>query len=587
MSRRNLSYLFAASLGLALGAPSASAEAYQVIQGKIYNAAGQRVALRGVNWFGFETSCRVPHGLWARKLDDMIAQMKAAGVNAVRLPLAPNALRPSATSCWDAGLNPELQGLTSLQVLDRVVDKLNAAGLYILLDHHRPDDYAISELWYTPSYSEAQWIADLEFMAERYKDKPYFLGIDLKNEPHGRATWGTGNLATDWNLAAERAAAAVLRKNPNILVFVAGIEEQATCSTPHAHGWGGNLEPLRCMPLNIPGHKLVLAPHFYGPDVYMYSYFNAPDFPRNMPAIWRTNFGFAKELGYAVVPTEFGSRYGHDGGLALERVWFDAAVQWLISQDLRDGFYWSWNPNSADTGGLLKSDWVNLWPDKLAKVQELWGITPTSQPPVAVAPQPSPVQPQPQPVPGSVAVGMLSGDALRVERRVDSDWSAGYCVTYTVRNVSQQAGRWQTSFGFTDRLTQSWNARLTLEGRSLKAEGEGWNAELMPGQVVEYGYCAERPPVQPAGSAPSGEAWSVQHTSLGDWGAGYCKSVRVTNNSAQTQAWTISFPIEGRIVNQWNARLNVQGGQATAVGEGWNAYLAPRASTEFGFCAQR
>ncbi|MEW6728183.1 MAG: cellulase family glycosylhydrolase [Pseudomonadota bacterium] len=568
------------ALTLALGV--SSAEAYQVVGGKIYDETGQRVALRGVNWFGFETTCHLPHGLWARNLDDMIAQMKAEGVNAVRLPVAPNALRASGIGCFDASLNPGLQGLDSLQVLDQVVDRLDRAGIYILLDHHRPDDYAISELWYTDTYSEAQWIADLEFMAERFKDKRFFLGIDLKNEPHGRATWATGNFATDWNLAAERAAAAVLRKNPKLLVFVGGIEEQATCSSPHAHGWGGNLEPLRCMPLNIPAHKLVLAPHFYGPDVYMYSYFNAPDFPSNMPAIWRANFGFAKELGYAVVPTEFGSRYGHDGGLALEKTWFDAAVQWLVSQDLRDGFYWSWNPNSSDTGGLLKNDWVNVWQDKLAKVHELWGIGGASLPPVATAPQP---QPQPAPIVADGS-GQLSGEELVVNRRVDSDWNAGYCVTYTVRNVGSRAGRWQTSFGFTDRLTQGWNAKFTLEGRSLRAEGEGWNAELQPGQVVEYGYCAERPRGEAAGAA-SGEGLSVQQSSLSDWGAGYCKSVQVTNTTTQMQPWKVRFALEGTLFNQWNARLQVQGSQATAVGEDWNAYLAPGASAEFGYCAQR
>jgi len=29
------------------------------------------------------------------------------------------------------------------------------------------------------------------------------INTDLKNEPHGKATWGSGNAKTDWNTAAE------------------------------------------------------------------------------------------------------------------------------------------------------------------------------------------------------------------------------------------------------------------------------------------------------------------------------------------------------------------------------------------------
>jgi len=571
----------ALSVALSLGSLS-TAHAYYVSQGKVHTEAGERINLRGVNWFGFETTTHAPHGLWARNAEDMITQMKSLGINAVRIPIAPGTLHGGSIYGVDFALNPELSGKNGLQVLDYIVGKLDEAGIYILFDHHRPDDYAISELWYTDSYSEAQWIADLEFIADRYKDVPHVLGIDLKNEPHGRVTWGTGNAATDWNLAAERAAAAVLRKAPNLVVFVAGIDEQTTCSSPHGHGWGGNLEPLRCMPLAIPQNKLVMAPHFYGPDVYMHTYFSAPDFPANMPAIWNTNFGFAKDLGYAVIPTEFGSRYGHDGGLELDKTWFDAAIDWLISKDMRDGFFWSWNPNSSDTGGLLQNDWHSVWSDKLAKLHQLWGVEGTYPVP-APAPAPAPV---PEPAPDQTPP-MLVGDAFKVERKVDSDWDAGYCVTYTVKNVSDQAGTWSTSFGFQDHLDNSWGAVMRLEGTSLKASGEDWNKVLNPGEQTSYGYCATRPKItSDSGTGTTGEL-PAQLSTLADWGTGYCMAVKVSNTTGSVVPWTTSFPIQGTLSNTWNARISQQGNQAKAIGEDWNAYLQPGASAEFGFCANR
>ena len=42
---------------------------------------------------------------------------------------------------------------------------------------------------------------------------------------HGAATWGTGNPATDWNTAAEKAADAILAVAPDLLIFVEGIEK--------------------------------------------------------------------------------------------------------------------------------------------------------------------------------------------------------------------------------------------------------------------------------------------------------------------------------------------------------------------------
>ena len=41
----------------------------------------------------------------------------------------------------------------------------------------------------------------------------------------------------------------------------------------------------------------------------MQSYFNASDFPRNMPAIWEQHFGQFVQAGHAVVLGEFGGKF--------------------------------------------------------------------------------------------------------------------------------------------------------------------------------------------------------------------------------------------------------------------------------------
>lgn len=342
---------------------------YQVMDGRIYHDS-EEIKLFGVNWFGGETQDHVPHGLWSRGYKDMISQIKALGFNAIRLPFCPGTMENVATGSIDYSKNPDLEGLKSLEVLDKIMVELNRQQIYILLDHHRPDCNAISQLWYTDTYSEQTWTEDLALMADRYKELDYFLGIDIKNEPHGSATWGTGNESTDWDRAAALAAAAVLGANPNLLVFVEGIQENTDCSSSTNHWWGGNLEPQACHPLEIPADKLVLSPHVYGPDVYAQPYFSDADFPENMPTIWETHFGFLANQGYVLAPGEFGGKYGH-GGDSRDVMWQDSLIDYFVDKQICNLFYWSWNPNSGDTGGILRDDWTNIWQDKYNNLKRL------------------------------------------------------------------------------------------------------------------------------------------------------------------------------------------------------------------------
>jgi endoglucanase len=343
---------------------------FSTSQNKIYDN-GQEIVLHGINWFGFETETLAPHGLWARNYKDMIGQMKTLGFNAVRIPVCPLTLQNSPVTSIDYIKNPDLKGLSSIQVLDTVVGELDKDGMYILLDHHRPDCNAISELWYTPNYTEDQWISDLEKMATRYKNTSHFMGIDLKNEPHGNASWGTGNISTDWNSAAERAGKQVSAANANILIFVEGVGENATCSSQIAHMWGENIESSRCHPISnvIPTDKLVLSPHVYGPDVFMQAYFSDATFPENMPQIWDTQFGSLRSTNTLVVG-EWGGKFGLAEPKDL--VFQKKLISYFISKNMCSSFYWSWNPDSGDTGGILLDDWNSVSETKMSLLQSLY-----------------------------------------------------------------------------------------------------------------------------------------------------------------------------------------------------------------------
>jgi len=569
--------------GFLFGSATLPALAYSVSGGRIVDASGKTVQLRGLNWFGFETDTLSPHGLWARNWKEQLDHMQQLGVNALRVPLCPEAIHGGAVKGIDAKLNPDLVGKNSAELLDTFVAELDRRRMYVLLDHHRPDCSGQSELWYTETYPESTWIKDLTTLAERYRDVRHVIGIDLKNEPRGKATWGTGNLATDWNRAAERAGREVLKLAPHWLLFVEGIENNPKCSSEGPHFWGENLQPLACTPLDIPPDRLVLAPHTYGPDVYPQPFFDDPTFPANMPAIWERNFGQFLKQGYAVILGEFGGRYG-EGGDPKDRAWQDMLVQYLIERRVTSAFYWSWNPNSKDTGGLLQDDWKTVWPDKLALLKRLWsgsGAPAPSQARKAPAATVGAASPQP----GRSAVGEQRAQA---SSKMLSDWGAGYCAEVEVRNASTSAGPWMVSLPVQGRIQQSWNTQAdSAERGRMRFRGVSWNASLPAGGSTRFGYCALREAAAPADSSASGEGIQQTLTIDSEWGEGYCARVLVRNSSQTAKAWRATVPLRGRIQSVWKARYTVQGSTLTAEGEDYNRTLAPGAETDFGFCVSK
>jgi chitinase len=327
---------------------------------QIVDSNGTPVRLAGVNWFGFESTNYAPHGLWTRGYKEMMDQMKSLGFNTIRLPFSDQLFDAGSTpNGIDFNKNPDLAGLNGLQIMDKIVSYAGQIGMRILLDHHRSDAGAGAEtsgLWYKGSYTESRWIADWTMLANRYANNPTVVGADLHNEPHGPATWGTGGV-NDWRLAAQRAGNAILAANPNWLIVVEGVESGPSGS----YWWGGNLSAAGAYPvqLNTPG-QLVYSAHDYPSTVYQQPWFSAANYPNNLPAVWDANWGYLYKQNIA--PVLLGE-FGTFDQTASDQAWLSALVNYLgatAPTGQPQGMswtYWSWNPNSSDTGGILADDW--------------------------------------------------------------------------------------------------------------------------------------------------------------------------------------------------------------------------------------
>lgn len=369
--------------GVDLGSGSAAFAPPLLARGAtLYNSLGEPVLLRGTSWFGAETRDYVVHGLWERNWQEMLQQVADEGFNVLRIPYSQDLLTPGRMpQSIHYGINADLEGLGALEILDKIVDMAGRLGLYVILDRHNNMAGVQTPLWYDGSrtatsksnpYGEAAWIEGLELLAERYQDEAQVVGFDLHNEPYGAASWGTGDIATDWRMAAERAGERLLAINPDLLIIVEGVQQNVVGGAG-PYWWGGNLSGVDTHPveLSIPG-RVVYSPHDYGPGVYPQAWFWDATFPDNLVDLWDSYWAYIAEDGIApVLIGEFGGRYVEpdaypEGSLEWrEAVWQQEIVQFQEDRGL-SAIYWAFNPNSADTGGYLKDDWKTVVPAKRA-----------------------------------------------------------------------------------------------------------------------------------------------------------------------------------------------------------------------------
>lgn len=451
---------------------------------KIVDAKGNQVLLRGVNWFGIETELHAPHGLWRRDYQQMLAQIKSLGYNTIRLPYSIQSLRSQEVSGIDytLGANQELQGKTPLEVMDCIIQEAKRQGLFILLDSHRLNNQRIPELWYGDGFTEQDWIETWRMLAIRYQHQDNVIGADLKNEPHGRASWGTDDLATDWRLAAERAGNAILAVNPRWLIVVEGVENNVPGQKLSRHWQGGNLEGVRRYPVRLSRpEKLVYSPHEYGPGVYNQPWFAERTFPYNLYYRWETGFNYiASENIAPILVGEFGGRYVDQ--ISKEGIWQQQFVNYIQKHQL-SFTYWSWNPNSDDTGGILQDDWQSINVPKqnlLSRLLEGVSFTDNTAGKTAIASNSKPNSHQLQ--------------QLKVATQLQSDWQTGFCVSFQLSNpTNNPISNWQVSFQMPEaKIDHIWNATFEQQQAKYLLTPHEWGQNLEPNQVRDFGFCATK-----------------------------------------------------------------------------------------------
>ncbi|GJF33335.1 hypothetical protein KNE206_60350 [Kitasatospora sp. NE20-6] len=550
----------------AVTAAAAGAGYWHTSGRQILDEANQPVRIAGINWFGFETGNYVAHGLWSRDYKSVIDQIRTLGYNTIRLPYSDDIFKGTqpASINTSGGMNADLVGLNSLQVMDKLVSYSGTAGLKVILDRHRPDSGGQSALWYTAAVPESTWLTNLKAIAARYTGNSAVVGIDLHNEPHDPACWGCGDTATDWRLAAQRGGEAVLAANPKLLIFVEGVQTFNGSS----NWWGGNLQGAGQYPvqLSVP-NRVVYSAHDYATSVAQQPWFSDPSFPANMSAIWDKNWGYLFKQNIAPVWVgEFGTTLQS----TIDQQWLKTLVQYLrptaqYGADSMSWTFWSLNPNSGDTGGILNDDWTTVNTTKDAYLADIKApafgggggggggdVTPPS-------------------VPGGPTVTgtTTSSVSLSWTASTDAVGVVGYDVYRGTTKVGSPTGTSYTDSGLTAATAYTYTVRARDAAGNVSAASAAVTATT-------------------ASTGTSSGCAAV--VTLNDWGSGLTANVTVTNTgTAPTKSWRVAWtwPSGLKVSGSWSATVVQSGQTVTADSLAYNGALPAAGSTTFGVQATR
>lgn len=367
------------------------AGAWHTSGNQILDSNNQPVRIAGVNWYGFETTDEIAHGLWAQDYHTVINEIKSNGYNVIRLPFSNQMVEtPSNPTNFTQNVNgqavnTDLAGLNALQIMDKIVAAAGAAGLRVILDNHRSEAGNSNEangLWYTSAYPDSAWVNDWKTLAARYKSftdasgNPIVIGMDLRNEPHVLANGGstgacwtgdsrtngcpTSNTAQNWPAAATRAGNAILAINPHLLIFVEGNDCYGTDC-----GWqGGNLEGVATNPITLNvANQLAYSAHDYGPDLFAQSWFNSSTTFASLSAVWTKFWGYVSANNIAPVWVgEFGTTNNasdlQSSSPGSQGQWFQSLVNFLQNNPNLNWTYWALN--GEDSFALLNSQYNGI-----------------------------------------------------------------------------------------------------------------------------------------------------------------------------------------------------------------------------------
>jgi endoglucanase len=426
---------------LAAGARAAGTGYWHTSGNRILDSANQPVRIAAINWYGFETTTFVAHGLWIADYKAILDLIKSSGFNTVRIPYSDQMVSQNPVlgtmNINRNGINTDIAAdARALDVLDKIVAYCGTIGLRVILDNHRSNAGNSAQengLWFTSEFPESTWLANWRALTTRYNGNTTVIGMDLRNEPHASACWGGDpagcSSANDWHAAATRAGNAILAINPNLLILVEGNDHYNNAFT----WWGGMLRGVANRPVTLSvANRVVYSAHDYGPAEANQSWFNSSTTPASLAAVWDQNWGYIHNQNLApIFIGEMGTLNSNadiqSSTPGSQGQWFSSLVQYLNGKSSMGWAYWAMNGN--DRYALFNNNFNGIVnPTKLSLLQPLQ----------------FPLDQQPGNTPAISGVNPASG-------------AVGSSVTVSGSNFGASQGSSTLRFGSTNASVTSWS----------------------------------------------------------------------------------------------------------------------------------
>jgi endoglucanase len=365
---------------------------------QIVDCKGNPVRIAAVGWPGYDGNGYVFRGLYSVGYKATMRGMVADGFNTVRYTL-----------------NPDLVGLTGIQIMDKAVEYAGKIGLRIIFDHHTNDGGSNGNggqqpngLWFDKgpgtdntdgggdpgTITAAQFEKDTITLAIRYRNSPAVIGYDLDNEPLGvganNATtlnWGLGGPTDIWQMYTT-VGNALLKVNPHLLII---------CEGPQTYNWnppngmadigpegdlsavgGFNGNPAKPVVLKLP-HQVVYSVHEYATDIDDYG-----DNEQPSTLIPHMNADWGYLVTQHIAPVWIGEM-GTTLATPQEQLWAQTMVDYMNGKDGAQGGpvftgnqqgiggdWWLWgNFDGEEPDGTLEDDWKTPRPDQKAITDQM------------------------------------------------------------------------------------------------------------------------------------------------------------------------------------------------------------------------
>jgi endoglucanase len=575
--------------------------------GQILDADNNEVRIAGINWYGFETTDLVAHGLYSQDYHTILNAIHTQGYNTIRLPfsnqMVESPIIPTAIALQGTAgpINTDLAGLNSQQIMDKIITAAGALGLKVILDNHRSEAGNSNEpngLWYTSTYPESNWIADWKTLVAHYMSytdfhgNPIVIGVDLRNEPHLLAgsgktgscwtgdNWTNGCPLTDtaqnWPAAAGRAADAIQTINPGLLIFVEGTD----CYSGDCGWQGANLEGAGKYPVTITHQdKLVYSAHDYGPDLSSQAWLNSSSTQASLNAAWTKFWGYLSVDNIAPIWIgEFGTTNAssdiENNSPGSQGQWFSGLVNFFSNHPSINWTYWALN--GEDSFGLLDNTY-DPTPANSLKQQLLESIQ--------------------FPLSGTNKTG---ADACKLSPASPSSLN-GSATSYNAITLSWKAVTPPAHCELTYSVYRSTTKAFTPSAKNMIASSltTAAYADSNLLAATTYYYAVEAVDLHGTSSAsaqasvktlpPPSSACGITYTISDQWSGGFQASIAI-NNTGETNlsSWKLqwTFPSNQQISSFWGGNETVNGETVTVTNESYNGSLpAGDSITGLGFTA--